>query len=194
MKILPTQPKFIYTKPPMLRLQLAHNVVNPPRKVCTFLDRTGFYSCGRCMICRTSKFRKKKITHFRSLSEGRSFEIKKFITCSTTHVTYLLSCPCNLQYVGRTTRQLGVRLREHVNRIKKGYKHHGLSNHFRLFHNRDPSLLTFCGIDRVEDHWQGSDLKRAISQNETQWIHRLHTLHPRGLNIELDLNCFLSNW
>lgn len=193
-KVLPKQPRFIYTKPPTLRLQLAHNVIDPPRKVLTFLDSVGFYSCGRCVMCRTSKFRTRKTTHFSSLVDGRSYEIKKCITCSTTHVTYLLSCPCNLQYVGRTTRQLGTRLKEHVNRIKKGYKFHGLSNHFKIFHNQDPSLLTFCGIDRVEEHWRGSNLRQNISQNETQWIHRLRTLNPLGLNIELDLNCFLSNW
>lgn len=112
----------------------------------------------------------------------------------TTHVTYLLSCPCGLQYVGRTTRALGVRLCEHGNRIKKGFKHHSLSNHFRLVHGKDPSGLTSCGIDRIEGHWRGGNLKRAISHNETQWIHRLRTMSPQGLNIELDLNCFLSNF
>lgn len=34
--------------------------------------------------------------------EGRSFAIVEFITCNTSHVVYLLWCPCGLYYVGRT--------------------------------------------------------------------------------------------
>lgn len=147
-----------------------------------------------CRFRRTSKYSKRKTTHFESHSRSESFKIKKFITWGTTYVTYLLACPCELQYVGRTTRKLGIRLSEHVNNIKKGYKHHRLSNHFRLYHGRDSSGLTFCGIDRVDAHWRGSILKRAISQDQTQWIHCLGTMSALGLNIELDLNCFLYNW
>lgn len=193
-KSLPDKILFIYTKPPTLRLKLAPNVVDPPKKTVTFLDQVGFFSCGRCVMCRMSKHRVRKTLEFTSHSSGESHKINKFITCETTHVTYLLSCPCGLQYMGRTTRALGVCPREHVNRIKKGFKHYSLSNHFRLFHGRYPSGLTFCGIKRVESHWRGGNLKRAISHNETQWIHRLRTMNPMGLNIELDLNCFLSNF
>lgn len=167
-KTLPSNPQFIYTKPPTLHLKLAPNVIDPPKKTCTFLDQRVFFSCGRCVMCKTSKHRVRKTTHFTAHSSSESFKIKKFIMCGTTHVTYLLSCPCGLQYMGRTTRALGVRLREHVNRIKKGFKHHSFSNHFRLFHRRDPSGLTFCGIDKIEGHWRGGNLKRAISRNETQ--------------------------
>lgn len=192
--LLPSKPQFIYTKPPTFRNLLAHNVVNPPIKKLSFFDMNGYYSCGKCVICRTSKFRKRKTLEFQSHSNGRTYSINKFITCTSTHVTYLLSCPCGLQYVGRTTRELRVRLREHVTNIKKGYKDHSLSNHFRVAHNRDPSLLTFSGIDRVHAHWRGGNLKRLISQNESSWIYKLGTSSPNGLNIEFDLNCFLSNW
>lgn len=128
-------------------------------------NQVGSFSCGRCVMCKTSKHsevRVRKTTEFTTHSSGESFKINKFITCGTcgtAHVTYLLSCPCGPQYVGRTTRALGVRLREHVNRIKKGFKHHSLSNHFRLVHRRDPSGLTFCGMDRIEGNWRGGNLK-----------------------------------
>lgn len=42
-KVLPNKPQFIYTKPPTLRMRLAPNVVDPPKKTCTFLDRVVFF-------------------------------------------------------------------------------------------------------------------------------------------------------
>lgn len=102
-----------------MHLKLAPNVVDPPKKI--FLDQVGFYSCRRCVMCKTSRHRVRKTTYFTSHAQGESHKIRKFITCGTTHFTYLLACPCGLQYVGRTTWKLGVRLQEHVNRIRKGY-------------------------------------------------------------------------
>lgn len=83
--IPPDKPQFIYTKPCTLWLKLAHNSINPPRKVFTILDHTGFFSCGKCVICKTSMFRRRKTTHFESYSQERSFEFKKCFTCGTTH-------------------------------------------------------------------------------------------------------------
>lgn len=36
-------------------------------------------------------------------------------------------------------------------------------------------------------------MKRAVSQNETKWLYKLQTMQPYGMNIELDLNSFLTN-
>lgn len=68
------------------------------------------------------------------------------------HVTYVFKCPCKFQYVGRTTRKLTIRVQEHMNNIAKGYVNDSVSRHFQLFQGRDPSLLTFYGIDRVKPH------------------------------------------
>lgn len=133
-KVLSRKPQFVYTKPPTLRHKLARNVINPPRRMVTFLDQVGFYSCGRCLNL---------IPEEQDKILRNVFHLFHVIL----HVTYLLSCPCGLQDVGRTTRKLKIRLREHINKIKKGFRHHSLSNHFRIYHNRDPSLLGFSGID-----------------------------------------------
>lgn len=95
--------------------------------------------------------------------------------------TYVIECPCQLQYVGRTTRPLCVRIREHINNIiKKGSPKHNLSRHFDVFHNnRDPSGLFFYSIDLINDH---CNKKIQVSQNETKWIYRLRSLVPRGLS------------
>lgn len=125
---------------------------------------------------------------------GTEFDIRELITCNTTHVTYVIECPCRKQYVGRTTRPLRVRIREHITNIRKGFPKHNLSRHFNEFHHRDPSGLVFYGIDTIKDNWRGGSKKVLISQNETRWIYRLDSLVPRGLNVDIDLNCFLSNF
>lgn len=64
----------------------------------------------------------------------------------------------------------------------------------RTAHNRDPTWLQFWGIDHVYPTWRGSKRVRDLSQRETKWIFLLNTLTPRGLKIELDLNCFISKY
>ena len=109
-------------------------------------------------------------------------------------MTYVIECPCKLQYVGRTTRPLKVRIREHVKNIRKGFPYHSLSKHFSEVHNSDPSQMIFYGIDTIQSHWRGGNRKLQISQNETEWIYRLGSLAPKGMNIDIDLNCYISNY
>lgn len=153
----------------------------------------GFYRCHKCLACRVSKKQPKKRSSFYS-RKGIEYDIRELITCNTTHVIYVIECLCRLQYVGRTTRPLCVRIREHITNIRKGFPKHNLSRHFDEFHHRDPSALVFYGIDTIKDHWRGGSRKKWISQNETRWIYRLDSLVPRGLNVDIDLNCFLTNF
>lgn len=132
--------------------------------------------------------KKKRIETFTG-TDGKEYKIKDFIMCSTKFVTYLLICPCGLKYVGRTTRCLYKRINKHVYNISIGYKNHSVSKHFRMAHKRDPSKLQFYGfygIDRVKPHWRGDNMQIKVSKNETEWIYKLNTLYPIGLNIEID--------
>lgn len=113
LKILPTRPGFVYRRAPNLRDKFV-------KKIGYFLDHKRFYTCGRCKMCRTIKDSSRKTTQFTSLATKKEYKIKNLITRQSMHVTYILTCPCGLQYVGRTTRQLNVRIREHLSNIKKG--------------------------------------------------------------------------
>ena len=102
-------------------------------------------------------------------------------------------CPCGLQYVGRTKRPLHVRLNEHIANIRNGFEEHSVSKHYLLVHNCNPKDTVFLGIDKFTAHWRGSDLVRSISRSEMAWIHKIKCYTPYGLNIEVDVNCFLDN-
>lgn len=152
-----------------------------------------FFSCRKCICCRTVNRITRGLTNVTNL-DHEVFEIDKFITCNSSHVVYLMWCPCGLYYVGRTKRLLKVRIAEHLANIRNGFKFYSVSLHFKEKHNQDPSLLQFCGIDQVAPSWRGSNLVRDLSQRETKLIFHLKSLYPRGLNIELDLSCFISNF
>ena len=191
-EILTNQPRFTYRRAPNFGEQVVLKILDPPNHRILKIDFKGFFSCRKCICCRTVKIHnrgKRQITG----SDGSIFDINEFITCNTTHVVYLLWCPCGLLYVGRTKRLLRIRTAEHLANIKKGFKYHSFSVHFKEKHKKDPSLAQFCGIDCVHPTWRGSNRVRGLSQRETKWIFLLKCLFPRGLNKEVDLNCFINN-
>lgn len=96
------RPKIIYRRAPSLRDKLVKNIVEPPAKMIPFFQKPGFYPCRKCVGCKNSG-NKKMIDKFTSKSTG-----KTYITCNSTHVTYMIECPCGLQYIGRTIRQMKV--------------------------------------------------------------------------------------
>lgn len=69
-----------------------------------------------------------------------------------------------------------------------------MSLHFKHHHNQDPSGLKFWGVDHLKPPWRGSNIVRDLSQRETQYIFMVDTLAPKGLNIDLDINCFISDY
>lgn len=95
-------------------------------------------------------------------------------------------------HIGRTKRTLAKRVSEHIDNITIGYKDHSVSLHFREKHNRNHIGLKIWGIDKVRQRWRGANMVWEISKCETQWIFMTNTLSPNGLNIDLDLNCFIS--
>ncbi|CAJ0968055.1 unnamed protein product [Ranitomeya imitator] len=50
---------------------------------------------------------------------SRTFEIREHLTCSSQGIVYHATCPCDLIYVGLTSREFKIRIPEHVRDIKK---------------------------------------------------------------------------
>lgn len=58
--------------------------------------------------------------------------LKKYqinLDCSSTNVIYVINCTCGLQYVGRTTQPLCMRVNNHRFYIQRGYYKHSVSRH-----------------------------------------------------------------
>lgn len=193
--MLPDKPKIVFKRAPNLRDKLVHNVVEPPPlKPKMFWDVKGFYGCGRCYSCVRIPDNNRRVKEFLNPMNGLSYTIRDFISCDTIGVVYALKCPCNLIYVGRTTRALKDRIEEHVRCIHKGSDKHSLYVHFKRAHNQSTTGMQFWGIEAPKRHWRGSNFIREISKRESWWIHQLGSLVPGGLNRDFDLRCFLSNY
>ena len=121
---------------------------------------------------------------------GKKFFIKSVITCKTKYVVYILKCPCGLCYVGKTTRELKVRISEHKSTIRNKDEKSSVARHFNEA-GHDVCTLRFQGIELVRPPKRGGNRDQLLLQREAYWIHALQTEVPKGLNEELLLGCFL---
>ncbi|CAJ0963256.1 unnamed protein product, partial [Ranitomeya imitator] len=182
-KFLPDSPAISFRRAKNLRdyLTQSHYVSTP---ASTFLDSMrpggGCAPCGRCVACPNVE----KCTSFVD-SEGSS---NINISCLSRYVIYYATCPCGLIYIGLTTRQLKVRIREHVLGILAAATCTDTSTlktiprHFREFHQCNASGLKVRGIDLLKINIRGGSLSKRLAQIETRWIWTLQTISPKGLN------------
>lgn len=71
-------------------------------------------------------------------------------------------CPCGMFYIGKTIRQLHVRVHEHLYLLRTGKGAPRLILHMREVHNNDPSLLRFAGLRKIPIPQDGSDRHVAL--------------------------------
>lgn len=157
--VIPEQPVLIYRGAPSLRHNIAPNVIDPLRRCPLFQSMKGFFPCRRCSICQINAFRGRKCEAFQSIVTNKAYDIESFITCSTQFVVYMIQCPCSKQYIGRTKRELYVRLAEHVGNIKQGFKKHN-----DKYHDRQLKGTLFMALDTIRPHWRGTNMVRTITR------------------------------
>ena len=95
-------PLIVYRRGRNLRDKLVHANCQPQKKISQALFRplpNGSYKCRGCAQCNNMM----KCEYFCHPHTGKRFQINYIITCSTTHVIYIIKCPCGLCYVGKTT-------------------------------------------------------------------------------------------
>lgn len=56
----------------------------------------------------------------------------------------------------------------------------------------DPDAFKFAVLEIITPQAdQGGDILNRLAQQETYWIHRLSTLHPTGLNTNINFAAYL---
>ena len=184
----------VFKEPPIFAHKRAKNVRDslvradcyvPPQHFMSDLPK-GNFPCGNCVHC-NAMIRGNHILHPLS---GKKIDVKNIITCKTRFVVYMLKCPCGLCYVGKTKRELKVRISEHKSNIRNKDEKSPVARHFNAVGHKVCSLR-FQGIEAIQPLKRGGDRDRFLLQREAWWIHTLQTEHPKGLNEELLLGCFL---
>ncbi|XP_056425863.1 uncharacterized protein LOC130367467 [Hyla sarda] len=143
---LQPHPSITYKRAPNLRDMLVHSHYGgkqPPKLFGSKGPQWGCKPCGSCVACPNILLS----NSFLDSSGIKEYKITHAITCSTVGVIYYATCPCNLVYIGLTSRELKRRVREHVLGIISAKEEEDLSRHttiprhFKLQHSCDPTNL-----------------------------------------------------
>uniref|UniRef100_A0A8C5M9U5 Reverse transcriptase domain-containing protein n=1 Tax=Leptobrachium leishanense TaxID=445787 RepID=A0A8C5M9U5_9ANUR len=161
-ELLPTKPRFICRGTKNLKSRLTTSERAPKKENNPFKQNGGFYGCGNCISCRSTGNKKRHIT--KVINRRGEWRIKDLLTCFSTNVIYLLICPCGLKYVGKTTRAIGVRIREHIRNIEKGLETHSVPAHFKKMHGCNPRHLELKAIKKIRNGKKG---RRFGEENRT---------------------------
>ncbi|XP_041428149.1 uncharacterized protein LOC121396834 [Xenopus laevis] len=143
------------------------------------VPKMGTFPCLNCASCNNIT----KGSQFTHPQTGRKIDIKRYFTCNSTFVVYLIKCPCGLAYVGETTQKVKDRIKQHKSNVRCGYTHLPIPAHFAAARHT-VSQLQYQVIDSVEPLRRGGDRILQLKKLEMKWIQKLGTLDPGGLNRE----------
>lgn len=92
-------------------------------------------------------------------------------------------------YVGKTKRQLRIRIGEHITSIKKKDDERPLAMNFNQCHQGDPKRLMVRSISVLNLPTRRGDFDTILLQKD---LYTLGSLVPHGLNNECNLQTFLE--
>ena len=179
--LLPRSVMTTYRRSRSLSDDLVHSYLMPNQSG-TWLTRKGFYVCGNCKACKTSKNRSDVTS-----TMGQRFVIDKHLTFLSDFCVYVLICPCRLMYVGSTIFATKKRVLEHRRAIVHNDPTYPVARLFSASHNGNPEGLAFLAIDRVPPLRRGGDREKRLRILESKYILRLGTKSPQGLNKDEEL-------
>lgn len=89
--------------------------------------------------------------NFTNVDRQKVYSIKQFINCSNAYVFYILACPCKKFYVGKTKRQLRIRIGECLSSIRNPRSHDKpgrtpIAQHFDGFNKSFPDSIRIKGF------------------------------------------------
>ena len=121
---------------------------------------------------------------------------KSYITCNSSNIIYLITCSnCFIQYVGETAQQLNIRFATY--RASMSGKINSNSCKWFIEHFSTEICKYAKYSVQIIEKWQGNgrtsrgaiDLGEAVlrRKRETEWMLKLRTVYPYGLNEKVDI-------
>ena len=173
-------PMMAFRRPKSLKDYLVHAKLRPLDQ--DFLVTRGTHKCGssRCDVCNYLIVGDR----FSSLTTDTSYTINRGFDCNSRNVVYLINCKvCGFQYVGSTTTKFRLRFNNHKSRLRAHSRMLAVDKesddlvyrHFYSLGHHGLSDVRIQLIDKVND-------KDDLLAKEGQWVYRLRSLKPDGLN------------
>ncbi|OCT76285.1 hypothetical protein XELAEV_18031481mg [Xenopus laevis] len=183
-------PRFCYKRGRTLKEMLCPSDTCQKKSLFHGKKKKGTYPCLGCNCC-SAIIKGSKINHPK---KGYEINLHVYATCMSTHVVYLLKCPCGLGYVGQTSRAVKIRIQEHKSNIRN-FKENtqtdtSVSKHF-FIHKHNSMQLRWCVLEEAAPDGRGDGRINRLLQIEGRWIKRLGTLYPDGLNDSWSLKPYL---
>ena len=125
---------------------------------------------------------------FTSINTGRTFMIFHQSNCKSKNVIYLHECTrCRTQYVGKSELPFHYRINLYRSRIKTIHNDKLLpvEKHFKEYNHNFDKDATFTIIERIKMEIT-ENVTKLLETREDNWIIRLQTLSPFGLNNKLN--------
>ena len=169
------------SKPPLISFKRDKNISNfLVRSVFQTNDQPRTFKCTRSQ-CKTCLF----IHNVEKISRPkRSIKITDHFTSTSANVIYCITCTyCKNLYIGKTGRQLGDQLQEHLHDVERNDKDASkpVASHFNL-PNHSKQNMAVCSLSLY--------LSSLESQNtlEQQFIFQIDTLNPHSINERFSFN------
>ena len=146
---------------------------SPPRQ-CKVHDDPEHSQGGALRAC----------TSIRSLSNGQLWRLQRRITCMTRNLVYYILCPCSnaREYVGSAV-DMRRRWSKHKSDVRKEHwENCGLTRHYQQFHQADMEHALGRLQVTLLDHLTGAYSEESHLRLEKDWIVKLGTFGPQGLN------------
>ena len=132
-----------------------------------------------------------------STNTGREYEAKKNVTCKSSNLIYCITCKrCKKQYVGQTGNTLYERFGAHSGAIGRNKLTEDVSRHFSTNQHNGLSDMGITIVDFIFCHPKSNYGITLRLQIEFNWIQRLRTMLPMGLNTKdrTPLETYCRNW
>ena len=144
----------------------------------------GSFACDsrRCLLHQSGALQ--LVDTITSRADGQTYRLPKRTTCTTRYVIYHILCPCAhpKDYVG-STQDPKVRWSHHKSDCRVGnWANCGLTEHMGQHHQDDMGGAIANLKVTLLDHLTGNYREERLLQLEKDWIIKLGTFGPTGLN------------
>lgn len=159
-KFPPPPPLMSYKRDRNLRDTLVRSDIGPPKS--ERVQCTCNFPCLHCACCDNLI----KGDSFSYLYTGKKDKISQRFSCSSSFVDHVISCPCGLLFVGKTTQEVKFRITKHKSTISKGLTDIPVPVHF-LEKGHTISQLRYRVIDAILLLRRGGDTQQLLNKKRT---------------------------